>query len=106
MVPTKIISFYVNFMKVEKCDNFVFFNFIFLFQDGHYDHLIRLSVVKEMLLKLIFVIFLANIAFRMIKFYHYSSSKLLLRLWQVYQAAQVITGKTGILFPKRLVYTK
>jgi len=23
MVPTVTISFYVNFMKVEKCDNFV-----------------------------------------------------------------------------------
>jgi len=31
---------------------------------------------------------------------------LLLRLWQVYQVAQVVTGKTGISFPKRLVYTK
>jgi len=28
-----------------------------------------------------------------------------LRLWQVYQVAQVVTGKTGISFPKRLVYT-
>jgi len=30
----------------------------------------------------------------------------LLRLWQVYQVVQVVTGKTGISFPKRLVYTK
>ena len=29
-----------------------------------------------------------------------------LRLWQVYQVAQVVTGKTGISFSKRLVYTK
>jgi len=26
MVPTTLIFFYVNFMKVEKCDNFVCFN--------------------------------------------------------------------------------
>jgi len=30
----------------------------------------------------------------------------MLRLWQVYQVAQVVTGKTGISFPKRIVYTK
>jgi len=29
----------------------------------------------------------------------------LLGLWQVYQVAQVVTGKFGISFPKRLVYT-
>jgi len=29
----------------------------------------------------------------------------MLRLWQVYQVAQVVTDKTGISFPKRLVYT-
>jgi len=33
-------------------------------------------------------------------------TSLLLRLWQVYQVVQVVTGKTRISFPKRLVYTK
>jgi len=36
----------------------------------------------------------------------YTYMTYMLRLWQVYQVAQVVTGKIGILFPKRLVYTK